>query len=180
MTYKSTLMDCDAVKRALKRISFEILEKNRGTDDLCIVGIKSRGVCIAKEIRKNILATENIALPFGILDVSFYRDDLTLKNLDATVNDSDIPFDITGKTVILTDDVIFTGRTARAAIEAIFALGRPKAIQLAALIDRGHRELPIKADYIGKNIPTSLSEVVKVSFPEFDGTDVTVKIYSRD
>lgn len=180
MTYKSTLMDADSVTRALKRISYEILEKNRGTGDLCVIGIRSRGICIAKEICDNIKAIEGTELPCGLLDISLYRDDLTLKNDDAKVNNSSIPFDISGKTVILTDDVIFTGRTARAAIEAVFALGRPKAIRLAVLIDRGHRELPIKPDYIGKNIPTSLSEVVKVTFPEFDGTEKAVKIYSKE
>jgi len=180
MRYKSTLMDADAVNRALRRISYEIVEKNRGIDDLVIIGIRSRGVCIAEEIKNNIKDTEGVEIECGVLDISFYRDDLTMKNTEATLNNSSIPFDINGKVVILTDDVIFTGRTARAAIEAIFALGRPKAIRLAVLIDRGHRELPIKPDYIGKNIPTSLSEVVKVTYPEYDDTDIAVKIYSKD
>lgn len=180
MVYKSTLLDADAVSRALKRISYEIPEKNHGTDDLCIIGIKSRGISIAKTICDNISKNEGVTLPCGQLDISLYRDDLTVFHTDAHLNRADIPFDINGKTVILTDDVIFTGRTVRAAIEALFTLGRPKAIRLAVLIDRGHRELPIKPDFVGKNIPTSLNEVIKVSFPEFDGTDVAVKIYSKD
>lgn len=180
MTYKSTLMDSDAVTRALKRISFEIIEKNQGTDDLCIIGIKTRGISIAKAISNNIKNIEGKSIPFGTLDISLYRDDLSTKTPDATLNQTDIDFDINGKTVILTDDVIFTGRTVRAAIEALFTMGRPKAIRLAILIDRGHRELPFKADYIGKNIPTSLSEVVRVTFPEYDNIDTSVQIYSID
>lgn len=180
MTYKSTLMDSDAVSRALKRISFEILEKNHGTDDLCVIGIKTRGISVANAVCSNIKNIEGTEIPCGTLDISLYRDDLTQKNPDATLNESDIPFDINGKTVILADDVIFTGRTVRAAIEALFSLGRPKAIRLAVLIDRGHRELPFKADFIGKNIPTSLNEVVRVTFPEFDNTETSVQIYAID
>lgn len=179
MELKSVLMDSAAVGRALRRISFEIIEKNHGTEDLCLVGIKRRGVCIAKEIQKNIRATEGIGIPTGELDITFYRDDLTTQNGDPRLNAAAIPFSITDKTVILTDDVIFTGRTVRAAIDAIFSLGRPKAIQFAALIDRGHRELPIKADYVGKNVPTSLSEVIKVTFPEFDGVETGANLYSK-
>lgn len=173
-------MDAAAVGRALKRISFEILERNHGTADLCLVGIRRRGVCIAKEIRKNINATEGTLLPIGELDITFYRDDLSRCIAAPTLNKTDIPFDITDKTVILTDDVIFTGRTVRAAIDAIFSLGRPKAIRLAVLIDRGHRELPIKADYVGKNVPTSLSELIKVTFPEYDNVDPSVLLYSKE
>lgn len=180
MTLKATLMDAAAVSRALKRISFEIIEKNRGTADLCLVGIRRRGVCIAKEIQKNIFAIEGTEVPSGELDITFYRDDLTYKLTDPTLNKTDIPFDITNKTVILTDDVVFTGRTVRAAIDAIFSLGRPKAIRFAVLIDRGHRELPIKPDYVGKNVPTSLSEIVKVTFPEYDDRETAVLLYSKD
>ena len=179
MTLKATLMDAPAVNRALKRISFEIIEKNHGTQDLCIVGIRRRGACIAKEIQKNICAIEGTELPAGELDITFYRDDLTYKLTDPTLNKTDIPFDITDKTVILTDDVVFTGRTVRAAIDAIFSLGRPKAIRFAVLIDRGHRELPIKADYVGKNVPTSLNEIVKVTFPEYDGCETSVQLYAK-
>ena len=180
MTLKSTLMDSAAVGRALRRISFEVIEKNRGANDLCIVGIRRRGVCIARELQKNIVATEGITVPVGELDITFYRDDIDKKQDFPTVNATDIPFDVTGKKIILTDDVLFTGRTVRAAIDAIFSLGRPQAIQLAVLIDRGHRELPIKPDYVGKNIPTSLSEIVKVTFPEFDGKESAVAIYRKD
>ena len=180
MILKSTLMDEAAVGRALKRISFEILEKNRGTDELCLVGIRRRGVSIAREIQKNIASTEGVTVPVGELDITFYRDDLSQKIADPTVNQTDIPFDITDKTVILTDDVIFTGRTVRAAIDAVFSLGRPKAIRFAVLIDRGHRELPIKADYVGKNVPTSLNELIGVTFPDFDGCPPSVQLFSKD
>lgn len=180
MTLKATLMDAPAVGRALKRISFEIVEKNHGTNGLCLVGIRRRGVCMAKEIRKNIAAAEGITLPTGELDITFYRDDLSEAQKDPTLNKTDIPFDITDKTVILTDDVVFTGRTVRAAIDALFSLGRPKAIRFAALVDRGHRELPIKADYVGKNVPTSLNEIIKVTFPEYDHTETSVLLYSKD
>ncbi len=180
MTLKATLMDAPAVGRALKRISFEIIEKNRGTADLCIVGVRRRGACIAKELQKNIASIEGIEIPAGELDITFYRDDLTVKMTDPALNKTDIPFDITDKTVILTDDVVFTGRTVCAAIDAVFSLGRPKAIRLAVLIDRGHRELPIKPDYVGKNVPTSLSEIVKVTFPEYDGCAPSVLLYAKD
>ena len=180
MTLKATLMDAPAVGRALKRISFEIIEKNRGTADLCIVGIRRRGACIARELQKNIASIEGIEVPAGELDITFYRDDLTVKMTDPALNKTDIPFDITDKTVILTDDEVFTGRTVRAAIDAVFSLGRPKAIRFAVLIDRGHRELPIKPDYVGKNVPTSLSEIVKVTFPEYDGCAPSVLLYAKD
>ena len=179
MTFKATLMDAPAVSRALKRISFEIIEKNRGAEGLCIVGIRRRGVCIARELQKNIAAIEGTDVPVGELDITFYRDDLTTPHEEPTLNNSDIPFDITGKTVILTDDVIFTGRTVRAAIDALFSLGRPKAIRFAVLIDRGHRELPIKADYVGKNVPTSVNEVIKVTFPAYDGVEPSVQLFAK-
>lgn len=177
MTFKSVIMDAPAVERALRRISFEIIEHNKGVQDVCLVGVKRRGVSIAKKIRQNILAAEGTSVPMGALDITFYRDDLTEKTPDPALNQTEIPFDITGKTVVLCDDVIFTGRTARAAIDALFALGRPKAIRLAILVDRGHRELPIKADYVGKNMPTSLNERVEVTFPEYDGCEIGVALY---
>lgn len=177
---KAKIMDSEAVLRALRRISFEIVEKNHGTDGLCIIGIKRRGICVAGEICKNIEKNEGAVLPAGELDITLYRDDLSRQNDFPVVNSSDIPFDINDKTVILTDDVIFTGRTVRAAIDAIFSFGRPRAIQLAVLVDRGHRELPIKPDYVGKNIPTALNEVVRVTFPEYDDCDVSVAIYNKD
>ncbi len=180
MVLKSTLMDAPAVNRALKRISFEIIEKNHGAADLCIVGIRRRGVCIAKELQKNIALVEGVTVPMGELDITFYRDDLSVRQADPTLNNSVIPFDINDKTVILTDDVIFTGRTVRAAIDALFSLGRPRAIRFAALVDRGHRELPIKADYVGKNVPTSLSEIIRVTFPEFDGCEPSVLLFAKE
>lgn len=180
LTFKSTLMDAAAVARALKRISFEIVEKNHGTDNLCLVGIKRRGVCVADEIRKNIQNSDGVVLPVGALDITLYRDDLTASESDPLLHHTDIPFEITDKTVILTDDVIYTGRTVRAAIDALFSLGRPKAIQFAVLVDRGHRELPVKADYVGKNVPTAKSEVIKVTFPAYDDAPVAVSLYQRD
>ncbi len=178
MTFKAQIMDEAGVLRALRRISFEIAEKNRGVDNVVLVGIRRRGVSVAKEIRDNILSSEGVSVPLGELDVTFYRDDVTKKTPAPAIGEVAVPFDVTDKTVVLTDDVIFTGRTVRAAIEAIFSLGRPRAIQFAALVDRGHRELPIKADYVGKNVPTSMNEVVRVSFPEYDGTPIGVSLYS--
>lgn len=170
MQLKANIYDENEMSRALMRMSHQIIEKNRGTEGIVLVGIRSRGVPLAKTIAANIKKIEDAEVPVGELDITLYRDDLTEISGDAELNSTDIAFDITGKTVILCDDVIFTGRTARAAIEAIFALGRPAAIQLAVLVDRGHRELPIRPDFVGKNIPTSLNEIVKVKVPEFDGT----------
>lgn len=180
MTFKSQLLDEAAINRALRRLSFEIVEKNHGTDGLCLIGIRRRGVSIANIIRNNISFNEGVTLPVGELDITFYRDDIEKKSDFPTLNATAIDFDVTGKKIILTDDVLFTGRTVRAAIDAIFSLGRPQAIQLAVLIDRGHRELPIKPDYVGKNIPTSMNEIVKVSFPEFDGCESSVAIYQKE
>ncbi|MBR2614298.1 MAG: bifunctional pyr operon transcriptional regulator/uracil phosphoribosyltransferase PyrR [Clostridia bacterium] len=162
------LLDDVAVERALKRISHEIIERNKGVDNLVLIGVRTRGVPMAEKIRANINNLEAVNLPFGKLDIKMYRDDLTEVSEMPIVSDTDIPFSVTGKDVILCDDVLFTGRTVRAAIEAIIALGRPRSIQLAVLIDRGHRELPIRADYVGKNIPTSLKEVVSVKFVSTD------------
>ena len=169
MTTKTVLMDEAAVLRALVRISHEILEKNKGTEDLVLLGIKTRGVPMAERIRENIVKIEGKEVPCGSLDITLYRDDLTELAPNASVKGSDFPCEIAKKHVILVDDVLFTGRTARAAIEAILDKGRPKTIQLAVLVDRGHRELPIRADYVGKNVPTSLKEMIAVAFPETDG-----------
>ena len=166
--YKATIMDETAVCRALKRISHEILEKNNGTEDLCIIGIKRRGVSIAERIAENISLIEGTDIPCGVLDITFYRDDLSLISNDPVTKSADFDFDINGKTVILTDDVLYTGRTARAAMDAIMQAGRPSAIQFAVLIDRGHRELPIRGDFVGKNVPTSKSERIYVNLPPYD------------
>ena len=146
----------------------EILEKNNGSSDVCLVGIKRRGIPLAKEIQNNILKFDNNQVPFGELDISFYRDDLSIKNEMPKLEKVALDFDVNDKTIILVDDVIYTGRTTRAAIEALFSLGRPKSIQLAVMIDRGHRELPIRPDFVGKNIPTSKQEHVRVMIPPFD------------
>lgn len=179
MQFKSQIMDSSAVMRALKRLSYEIIEKNHGVDNVCIVGIKRRGVPLAEVICENINQTEDTEILNGILDITLYRDDLSRENTEPVINSTDIPFVVTGKRIILVDDVIYTGRTVRAAIDALFSLGRPACIQLAVLVDRGHRELPIRPDYVGKNIPTSASEVVKVCTEEFDGK-IGVELYLRD
>ncbi|MBR3145386.1 MAG: bifunctional pyr operon transcriptional regulator/uracil phosphoribosyltransferase PyrR [Clostridia bacterium] len=166
--YKATLMDSIAVERALRRISHEIIEKNGGADNLCIVGIKRRGVPIANIIASNIAVFEGKEVPVGVLDITFYRDDLGKAYDEPDLKAAQIPFDITGKTVILVDDVLFTGRTARAAMEGVMAHGRAAAIRLAVLVDRGHRELPIRGDYVGKNVPTSKIERISVKIPPYD------------
>ncbi len=169
MKLKSTVMDETAVRRSLARMTHEIVEKNSGTEDLCLLGIRRRGVSLARELADNLERFEGVRVPLGSIDISLYRDDLTeLGDLPST-GTSEIPFDVTGKKLVIVDDVIFTGRTARAAIEAVFHYGRPKRIQLAVLIDRGHRELPIRPDFVGKNIPTSHSEIVSVLVEEYDG-----------
>ncbi|HIS75447.1 MAG TPA: bifunctional pyr operon transcriptional regulator/uracil phosphoribosyltransferase PyrR [Candidatus Merdivicinus excrementipullorum] len=166
MTEKALILDEKAMARAITRISFEIIERNKGAKDLCILGIMSRGKELALRIAEKISSIENILVPAGALDISPYRDDREIKE-----DQSDVPFSVTGKKVVLVDDVIYTGRTARAAIDAVFALGRPQLINLAVLIDRGHRELPIRADYVGKNLPTSREETVRVQVKELDGVD---------
>lgn len=165
---KTQILDSQSVERALKRISNEIIEKNHGCDDICIIGIRRRGVPLAERICQNIKLIENVDVPFGMLDITLYRDDLTQKYVDPVIQATDIPFSVTDKKIILVDDVLFTGRTVRAAIDAIISLGRPACIQLAILVDRGHRELPIRGDYVGKNIPTSNEERVFVCLPETD------------
>ena len=169
MKLKSVIMDEAAVRRSLTRITHEIIEKNSGADSLCLLGIRRRGVSLAAMLRENLLRFEGLDVPLGSLDISLYRDDLSEKADLPETGSSDIPFDVIGKKVIIVDDVIYTGRTARAALDALFRCGRPKLVQLAVLIDRGHRELPIRPDYVGKNIPTSHSEMVSVLVEEYDG-----------
>lgn len=175
MDLKAVIMDEVKIKRSITRISHEIIEKNKGGQDIVLVGIKRRGVPIAKRIAENIKNFEGIDIPVGILDISLYRDDLSELSKNPIVKDNRLNINIKDKKVILVDDVIYTGRTVRAAIQAIFDNGRPGKIQLAVLIDRGHRELPIRPDYVGKNIPTSLSENILVELNEIDGND-SVKI----
>lgn len=163
------IMDESAVLRAITRISHEIIEKNKGVENLVLMGIQRRGVPLAKKIAAKIKEVENTDIPVGILDITLYRDDLSLLNEHPVINGTEINFDIANKKVVLVDDVIYTGRTIRAAIDALMDINRPQMIQLAVLIDRGHRELPIRADYVGKNVPTSRSEIVHVNVKEFDG-----------
>lgn len=178
MKLKSTLMDKDGVLRSLRRITHEIIEKNRGTDNLCLVGVLSRGVPLAEIIKENIKNIEGVSINVGILDILHYRDDLEKSQINRE-NKTDIPFSIEGKNVILVDDVLFTGRSARAAMDALMSLGRPSKIQLAVLIDRGHRELPICANFTGKNFPTAKSELIKVLVDEIDG-ETCVKLYDTE
>lgn len=178
MQFKAQIMNEQDVERAITRIAHQIIEKNHGTEDLCIIGVRSRGVPLANRISENIKKIENTTVDVGALDITLYRDDLTLIANEPIVSESKIPFGVSGKTVVLVDDVIHTARTARAAMEAVMGLGRPKRIQLAVLIDRGHSELPIKANFVGKNIPTSLNEVVSVKLSECDG-ETNVCIYDK-
>jgi pyrimidine operon attenuation protein / uracil phosphoribosyltransferase len=168
---KALIMDSIALERALKRIAHEIIEKNNGAQGIALIGIQRRGVPLAKRIAKYIEEYEGVSVKLGSLDITFYRDDLSLLSDHPIIKGTDIPFDINKKTVVLCDDVLYTGRTARAALDALMDLGRPDYIQLAVIVDRGHRELPIRADYVGKNIPTSKSEVISVRVTEFDGVD---------
>ncbi len=171
-------MDSDALKRCLLRISHQILEKNGGTENLCLVGIKSRGIPLAEIIGENIKNIEGAEIPVGSIDISFYRDDLEKNFESPEISGAELPFDITGKTVVLVDDVIYTGRTARAAIDCLLKHGRPAYIRLAEVIDRGHRELPIRPDFVGKNIPTSRDELVAVKVLSLDG-EFGVKLFAK-
>ncbi len=174
MKEKAKLLDKDALNRIIMRIAHEILEKNKGTQDLCLIGIRNRGAYLAKRLRESIEAIDQATVPVGVLDITLYRDDLTLIAQQPLVHKTEIDFDITDKNLVLVDDVLYTGRTVRAALDALIDLGRPKSIQLAVLIDRGHRELPIRADYVGKNVPTSQKETVEVRLTEVDGSDEVV------
>lgn len=169
MRLKARLMDEAAMNRALMRISHEITEKNKGVENVVLVGIRRRGVPISEIIRSNIMKIEDVSIPCGCVDVRFYRDDLSRESEMPVLRKADIGIDVNDKDVVLVDDVLYTGRTARAAIEAVFSAGRPRSIQFAVLVDRGHRELPIRADYVGKNVPTSRSELIEVRLPEYDG-----------
>lgn len=171
MTFKAKLMESDDVRRALTRIAHEIVERNKGTQGLCLVGIHTRGIPLAKRLASIIDRFEGQSIPVGILDITLYRDDLTEIAIQPKVRETRIPFDIGGKNIVLVDDVLFTGRTARAALDALVDQGRPQRIYLAVMVDRGHKELPIRADFVGKNLPTAKSELVKVKVAEIDGED---------
>jgi len=176
---KAKLLDAEAVRRALVRIAHEIVERNKGIDGLALIGICTRGAVLAKRIAEEISAIERQAIQVGALDITLYRDDLSRIAPNPIVQATEIAFDITDLRLVLIDDVLFTGRTVRAALDALTDLGRPRSIQLAVLIDRGHRELPIRADYVGKNVPTSVNERVEVRLREPDGRDEVV-IEERD
>jgi pyrimidine operon attenuation protein / uracil phosphoribosyltransferase len=168
------VLDEGGIERALARIAHEILERNQGMAHLTLVGIRSRGVFLAERLQKKLFEIEKKEIPIGILDITLYRDDLSEAGPKAELHETNIPFDLKGKTVILVDDVLFTGRTIRAALDGLIDFGRPQAIQLAVLVDRGHRELPIKADYVGKNVPTAFQDKVIIRLKETDGKDEAV------
>lgn len=174
MIEKAQIMDEKGISRALVRIAHEIIEKNKGVHDIVLIGIKRRGVPLAARLAEEIHKIEGVKLKAGILDITLYRDDLSTLGDQPIVNNTSIDFNISDKIVILVDDVLYTGRTVRAALDAIVDIGRPRAIQLAILIDRGHRELPIRADYVGKNVPTSKNEIVCVNVEEIDGVNKVV------
>lgn len=175
---KARIMDSDDIARAIRRIAHEIIERNRGARDIVVVGIRTRGAPLARRIAKVMSEIEQTQVPVGVLDITLYRDDLQLVATQPVVGKTELPSPIMDKIVILVDDVLYTGRTVRAAMDEIIDFGRPKAIQLAVLIDRGHRELPIRADYVGKNVPTSAKEIVSVNLVEVDGEDC-VKVEER-
>jgi pyrimidine operon attenuation protein/uracil phosphoribosyltransferase len=176
-----TIMGESDIRRALVRITHEIIEKNKGSKKLCLIGIKRRGDFIARRLAERIQQSEGVNIPIGALDITLYRDDLQLVSEAPIIEGTDIPFNINKKIIILVDDVLYTGRTIRAAIEEILDFGRPKAIQLAVLLDRGHRELPIQADFIGKKVPTEKNEIVDVFIRELDGKDsVVVHYYKKE
>jgi pyrimidine operon attenuation protein / uracil phosphoribosyltransferase len=177
MTVKSVIMDEKGIERSVVRLSHEIIERNKGVVNLAIVGVKTRGEYLARRIAHKIKKLEEANIPCGFIDITLYRDDLQTRRLQhPELKGTEIPFDITDKYVILVDDVLYTGRTTRAALDELMDLGRPASIQLAVLIDRGHRELPIKADYVGKNVPTSVGEEVKVLLKEVDDKDEVLLI----
>jgi pyrimidine operon attenuation protein/uracil phosphoribosyltransferase len=170
---KAVVMDATALDRSLTRIAHEVVEGNKGAEGLAFAGIVTRGAVLAQRLADRIRAIEGVDVPVGTIDISFYRDDVATR-LNPEVKRTDVPFDVTGRCVVLIDDVLFTGRTIRAAMDALMDYGRPSTVRLAVLVDRGHRELPIRADYVGKNVPTSGREAVKVRLVEIDGEDGVV------
>lgn len=176
---KSVIIDADESKRIVSRMAYEILERNRGTENVVIIGIQTRGVLLAKAICKKIQELEGVKIPLGTLDITFYRDDLTRLNAHPIVKDTEIPFSVEDKNIILVDDVLYSGRTIRSAIDEIFDMGRPNRVELAVLVDRGQRELPISADYIGRKAPTAKNEYIGVEIAE-DGSIERVSICSKE
>jgi pyrimidine operon attenuation protein/uracil phosphoribosyltransferase len=176
---RGRLLDGTEIRRALTRIAHEILERNKGAEGLALVGIAARGDDLARRLAAEIERIEGVRVPVGVLDITFYRDDIGIRAEAPEVHETQIDFDVTGRTVVLVDDVLYTGRTVRAAMDALVDLGRPRAIQLAVLVDRGHRELPIRADYVGKNVPTRRDEEVQVRLVEVDGED-SVEVWERE
>ena len=179
MAIKALIMDDKAMQRALTRIAHEIIERNSGCEDVALIGIRRRGLPLAQRLAEVIASVEGTQLPVGELDITFYRDDLSHKSEQPMLNSTGVPFSIVDKTVVLVDDVLFTGRTARAALEAVMDLGRPRRVQLAVMVDRGHRELPVRADFVGKNVPTSLSEHIRVNVNEYDGRN-SVELWDKE
>ena len=177
--FKASIMDQNAVERALRRIAHEIIENNRGAEGVTLVGIQRRGVTLARMLQEKIFEVEGVRPPMGVLDITFYRDDLSMLTEHPIVNKTDLPFSVHDARIVMVDDVLYSGRTARAAMDALCDMGRPACIQLAVMVDRGHRELPIRADYVGKNLPTSKNELVGVHVPEYDG-DLCVKLYEKE
>lgn len=173
------IMDKDTLRRTLMRLAHEILEKNKGVKDLCLVGIRTGGAILAERLQACIKEIENVEVPLGLLDITLYRDDIVSAGAQPILRETHIDFDLTGKQVILVDDVLFTGRTIRAALDALIDFGRPANIQLAVLVDRGHRELPIRADYVGKNIPTAIDDDVCVNLAEMGNKEDEVVIKKR-
>jgi len=171
---KAEIVDADGLRRIVTRIAHEIVERNKGVEDLVLVGIRRRGVPIAQRLAEKIREFEGAQPVLGSLDITLYRDDLSTVAHQPVVGQTDIPVDVNGKVIVLVDDVLYTGRTIRAAMDALIDFGRPRAIQLAVVIDRGHRELPIRADYVGKNVPTSKKEVIGVKLTDIDGVDSVV------
>ncbi|PMQ02338.1 MAG: bifunctional pyr operon transcriptional regulator/uracil phosphoribosyltransferase [Dictyoglomus sp. NZ13-RE01] len=171
---KAKILDKEGIRRALRRIAHEIVERNKGIENIVLIGIRKRGVPLALRLQKYLKEIENIEPPVGMLDITLYRDDIGIRLEQPIVGKTEINFPIDGKDVILIDDVLYTGRTVRSALDALMDIGRPKTVQLAVLIDRGHRELPIRADYVGRNVPTSRKELIEVRLEETDGVDEVV------
>ncbi len=176
---KATILSADEIRRALTRIAHEIIERNKGAENLALIGVHTRGIPLATRLAAKLSELEGVDVPRGMLDITLYRDDLSEVAHQPIIRETNVPFDIARRRVILVDDVLFTGRTVRSALDALIDLGRPESIQLAVLVDRGHRELPIRADYVGKNLPTAKQEVVKVKLKETDGLDI-VELYELE